>query len=406
MIEQKKIIELKKYYKKHLLDDVIAFWEPRTKDSEYGGYITCFDRVGNITDKNKYIWFQGRNLWMFSKLYNSVEHKEQWLELAACGRDFLVKHAYAGNGRWNYTLDQKGEVTVGTTSIFSDMFVVAGLAEYAIANGSDDDFKLIKNTYDAIVENTYDLEFKDIYHNRWDPKYKRHGIYMINLISTPIVGEVLGVDYVKPLMDHCLEQVLYVFAKDEQKALLEAVGRDGKFIDEPEGRMTYPGHTMEACWACIEEGIRRNDKSIIDRAIEIANWGYNWGYDNEFGGIVSYRDIKSEQPLQADWNREVNMQWYDKNFWVNAEALYTLALVALLRNDESDYNKFYQQHSWCKSYFYDPEYGEWYAEVNRDGSVKNSDKGTIWKSAFHVPRALLLTYQAMENFLTGAYSEF
>src|SRR3990172_2755118 len=49
--------------KKHILEDIMPFWDRRCLDREYGGYITCFDREGNITSTNKYIWFQGRQLY-------------------------------------------------------------------------------------------------------------------------------------------------------------------------------------------------------------------------------------------------------------------------------------------------------------------------------------------------------
>ena len=35
--------------KKHILEDIMPFWDKRCLDREYGGYITCFDRQGNIT---------------------------------------------------------------------------------------------------------------------------------------------------------------------------------------------------------------------------------------------------------------------------------------------------------------------------------------------------------------------
>ena len=46
------------YYKKHLVEECLPFWD-RCIDREYGGYFTCFDREGNLTDSNKYVWFQG-----------------------------------------------------------------------------------------------------------------------------------------------------------------------------------------------------------------------------------------------------------------------------------------------------------------------------------------------------------
>ena len=359
MLHNKEILELRKFYRKHLLEDIMPFWETRTRDNEYGGYFTCFDREGILTNTDKFIWFQGRQLWMFSALYNQIENDEKWLDLARHGRDFLINYGYAGKGRWNYQLDRRGNVKKGTISVFSDLFVISGLAEYAVASGSDQDIELINEVFETIERNVYNQNFKDIYHNTWDPRYKRHGLYMITLIVAPIVGLVLGRDRTKPLVDHCLEEILYVFAKDEHEALFETVGRDGSYVDDNEGRLIYPGHTMESCWACIEEGHRRNNRSIIDRALTISDWGYKHGFDQDYGGIFSYVDVASKEPKPTDWNKETGMYWNDKNFWVNAEALYLTALVAIERDSKDHFDHFLHQHNWCQEYFFDPEYGEW-----------------------------------------------
>lgn len=386
------------FQKNYLLNGIMSFWEDRTRDIEYGGYFTCFDKKGNLTDKNKYIWFQGRQLWTFSALYN-IFGDNKWLDLARHGRDFLIKHAYAGNGRWNYQLDRAGNVVIGTNSIYSDLFVLSGLAEFALATKSDQDEKLIGDTFDSIKKNVYDLDFKDIYHNVWSPKYKKHGLYMINLIVIPIVSRIIGEDKTRPLVDHCLENILYVFAKDEHEALLEAVGRNGEYVDDEEGNITYPGHTFESCWAAIFEGRRRKDQSIIDRALQIFDWAYKWGYDTENGGIYSYRDIKSDIPKQSDWNKETNMSWDDKNFWVNAEALAVTSTAYAETKSEEYFARYWDISEWTHRQFFDPLYGEWYAELHRDGSIKLSDKGTIWKAAYHVPRGVMIAMQEFHRLL-------
>ena len=253
--DQKLVAELGSSCLRHLLEDVMPFWEKRTQDRQYGGYITCFDRIGRVTDTDKYIWFQARQVWMFSALYNKVEKRERWLELAKHGRDFLVKHAYASNGRWFYQTDRKGNVKKKTISIFTDHFVLAALCEYSIAAGNDEDISLIQRTYDTVEQNVRDPNFQDIYHGTWDPRYKRHGMYMITLNTSPIVGEVLGEERTRSLIDHCLEQVLYVFSKDDRRLLFESVGLDGKVVDDDdEGRVINPGHALESMWFCIEEG--------------------------------------------------------------------------------------------------------------------------------------------------------
>ena len=398
MLEKNMVQYYWEFYKNYLLNGIMPFWETRTKDADCGGYFTCFDRMGNLTDSKKYIWFQGRQLWMFSALKNKFQD-EKWLSLAKQGRDFIVQNAYAGNGRWNYQLDRKGNVEVGTNSIFTDLFVLSGLAEYAIAANTDQDEKLINDTFKSIEKNIYDPNFKDIFHNVWSPKYKRHGLYMISLIVAPIAAKVLGDGKTRSLIDHCLENILYVFAKDEHETLFEAVGKNGEYMDDDEGHITYPGHTFEACWASIYEGRRRHDQSIIDRALKIFNWAYKWGHDEQYGGIYSYVDVKTKSPKQFDWNKETNMNWSDKNFWVNAEALAVTSTAFAETQDMQNFSKFKETSDWTYKHFFDEIYGEWYAELFRDGTIKLADKGTIWKAAYHVPRGIMITMQEFENLL-------
>jgi len=398
-MENAKIRELAEFYRKHLLEDVMPFWEARTRDETAGGYLTCFDRAGNVTDPGKYIWFQARQAYMFAALYNQVEPRPLWLDLARCGRDYLVENAYAGDGRWNYRLDRKGNVLEGTISIFTDGYALAALSEFATASNSSEDRPLIQDTYDALERSTRDPEFKDLFHDTWDPRFKRHGVYFIALDSAQVARQVLGDEITRPLIDLCLHEILYVFANDETQTHYDNIGRDGSVLDIEECRVLNPGHTLESMWFCIEEGLHRGHRETVDRALTITDWAYERGYDREHGGIVSFLDASGKEPKQMDWHKETNMMWHDKAWWVHSEALHTLALAVVHRgNEESDLDRFLDLHSWCQKHFYDPEYGEWYAELHRDGTPKLTDKGTIWKAAYHLPRALMK--------IAGAFSLF
>ena len=66
--------KLASLYKDELLDSVLPFWLEHSQDHEYGGYFTCLDREGKVFDTDKFIWLQGREVWMFSMLYNKVEN--------------------------------------------------------------------------------------------------------------------------------------------------------------------------------------------------------------------------------------------------------------------------------------------------------------------------------------------
>jgi N-acylglucosamine 2-epimerase len=89
--------------------------------------------------------------------------------------------------------------------------------------------------------------------------------------------------------------------------------------------------------------------------------------------------------------------WHDKVWWVHSEALYALVLAAVHKDSPEWFNRFIDLHDWCQKFFYDPEYGDWYSEVYRDGKPKNTDKGSMWKAAYHLPRALLKTMLLFED---------
>ena len=263
------IAELAAFYRRHLLEDVMPFWEGRTADRECGGYFTCFDRTGKLTDSSKYIWFQGRQLWMFSALYRRLEPRPEWLELARHGRNFIIRHAYAGDGRWNFQLDRAGGVQKGAISIYTDHFVLSGLCEFALATGTDKDMALIRATYDAMERAIHNPDFKDLFHGVWSPQYQRHGLYMMTVHVAGLAEPLLGTARTRPLIDHCLEKILYVFAKDDRRLLFESVGRDGALIDEPEGRVINPGHALESTWFCMEEGRKRADRAMWNGPLKL-----------------------------------------------------------------------------------------------------------------------------------------
>ena len=135
---------------------------------------------------------------------------------------------------------------------------------------------------------------------------------------------------------------------------------DGAFIDEDEGRLINPGHALESLWFCIEEGRKRKDRSIIDRAVKIADWMYTRGFDKEYGGIFSFLDSSGQEPPQMDWHKQTHILWHDKVWWVHSEVLYALILTAMETGDKKWFDRFLNLHEWCQQYFCDQNYGEWY----------------------------------------------
>ena len=77
--------------------------------------------------------------------------REEWLSLARPGRDFLLRHAWAGQGRWHYILARDGAVEQGPVSVYGDLFALEGLAQYILASGDDTGIDKVQETAQALA---------------------------------------------------------------------------------------------------------------------------------------------------------------------------------------------------------------------------------------------------------------
>ena len=78
-------------YKRELLENCLPFWFEHSQDKEYGGYFSCLNRDGSVYDTDKFIWLQGREVWMFAMLYNNVEKNLRVARLRCPGRGIPEK---------------------------------------------------------------------------------------------------------------------------------------------------------------------------------------------------------------------------------------------------------------------------------------------------------------------------
>ena len=49
-------------------------------DKKHGGYLHFLDREGRVFGTDKAMWLECRGTWLFSKIYNVIEPKREWLE--------------------------------------------------------------------------------------------------------------------------------------------------------------------------------------------------------------------------------------------------------------------------------------------------------------------------------------
>jgi N-acylglucosamine 2-epimerase len=85
----------------------------------------------------------------------------------------------------------------------------------------------------------------------------------------------------------------------------------------------------------------------------------------------------------------VQEYWHDMKFWWPHDEALIATLMAHRMTGNPDYLvKHLELREWAFTRFADPQHGEWYGYLHRDGTPANTLKGSLWKSFFHHPRAL------------------
>lgn len=384
--------KLERKYRSTLLDDVIPFWMRHSLDKEYGGYRSGLDRRGNVVDSDKAIWVQGRMAWMFSSLYNHVEQREEWLVAARSGLDFLSRHAFAQDGKMYFLVDREGRPLRMRRHFASEAFTCIAYAAYARASGGEGE----KRQAERIFENflSYVQERKKL-PPKWNPDVrpmKSLSMRMITIVTAQILREDIGLRDADAAIDWAIDEIRRYFVKPEHGVVMEVVGPKGEIYDTFEGRQLNPGHAIEAAWFILKEAIYRKDDELKSLALRIIDWMWEWGWDEEYGGIFYFRDLTGKLVVQE--------YWHDMKFWWPHNEAEIALLLAWLTTGETRYrNRLEMLHDYQFEKFADPEFGEWFGYLHRDGRLSSELKGNHWKSGFHLPRMLLLNNLTLRQVL-------
>ena len=376
-------------YKRELIDNVIPFWMEHSKDEDAGGYFNCLDRFGDVFDTDKFMWLQGREVWTFATLYNNEEARPEWLEMAKHGADFIEKHGRDADGNWYFSLNKTGEPLIQPYNIFSDCFACMAFAALYKADPQEKYAEIAKTTFYNIIKRKDNPKGK---YNKVFPGTRNLKNFALPMILSNLSLEMehlLDKSVVDALLKDVIHEVMDVFYQEDSGLILENVNLDGSFSDSFDGRLLNPGHAIEAMWFMMDLGTRLNDQQLIEKATDIALKSLSYGWDQEYGGIFYFMDLKGKPVQQLEWDQKL--------WWVHLEALVCMAKGYALTGRQECKDWFEKLHEYTWAHFRDTEHGEWYGYLNRAGEVLLPLKGGKWKCCFHVPRALLQVYKTFEN---------
>ena len=387
--EKNYLQELSDFYKNQLLNDTIPFWFPKSIDEKYGGFLLMRDRDGSLLDDDKAVWIQGRATWLLATLYNTVEKRQEWLDGAKTGVDFLLYHCFDADGQMFFQVARDGKPIRKRRYYFSETFAVIALAAYAKASGDEE----IAEKAGAIFGKCIAYSTGEI---KLQPKFtdtrpsKGIGVPVIMMNTAQQLRDTIGDPRCDEWIEKWIKEIETDFVKGDIRCVMEQVAPDGSIIDHIDGRTLNPGHAIEGAWFILHEAkYRNNDPHLIDLGCRMLDYMWDRGWDKEFGGILYFRDV---------YHKPVQEYWQDMKFWwPQNEAIIATLLAYTITGDEK-YKQWHQQaHGYAYTHFHDKEYGEWFGYLHRDGTVAQTAKGNLFKGPFHLPRQEWYCWQLISN---------
>ena len=376
-------------YRDGLLKDVVPFWTKHAVDREYGGFMMCLNRDGTVIDTDKGVWQQARAAWLFGELYNNVEPRDEWLELARSGVEFIDRHCIdPADGRMWFQVTRDGRPIRKRRYAFSESFAAIAYGELARAIGSDEYAEKARRAFRRFTNHNANAE-------GIEPKFtdtrptRGIGLPMITINTAQELRQSIGLPDANDWIDRGIDTIRRCHVKEDIECVMETVGPEGELIDHFDGRTLNPGHAIEGAWFIMWEGRHRGDSELIELGCRMLDWMWQRGWDDVYGGMLYFVDVKG-LPVQE--------YWHDMKFWWPHNETVIATLLAWSLTGETKYADWHTKiHDWSYQHFPDREHGEWFGYLHRDGRLSVPLKGNLWKGPFHLPRMQIICWKLLDQ---------
>jgi len=380
--------ELRAFLRRHLLEDIMPFWERHAFSSARPGMDTCLADDGTLLSEDRYLWSQLRAIWTFAGLYNRIERRPLWLKHARDIFEFVAAHGRDAEGRWCFRAAPDGRILTGATSIYADGFAIMGFAELYQATGDPRVLALAMATFEQVLPRLD--RWAEMATTPYDipPGMKAHGVSMIFSHAFDLLARVTPDERVAQAAEYHCHEVMDGYLRADSGLVMEYVNLDGTLADTPAGRTVVPGHAIESMWMQLHQLQKRGDTARIARAVAAIRRHFEFGWDHEYGGLLLGRDAAGQEP--------VHWKWHDtKVWWPATESLYALLLAHHHSGEPWCLELYRRLHDYAFTHYPCREHGEWRQRLDRQGRPITTVVALPVKDPFHLPRAVILAIELL-----------
>ena len=392
---------LKEDYRRRLFEQYLPFWEKGGYDQQLGGFMCELNDDGSVSNDEKFIWYQGRAIWVYAFLYNNFGKNPGWLDIAARTRDFMVKHMYAGEGKWVEKVRRDGALLEGVGKIvYGWLFAALGLTELYVARRNPEDLELLKRSIEAAVE-TYDRpDYFDEHSARYtavDLSQKGLRSQGHSMVIVSILHQLLKYckdPQLETLQRRHTDLIVNKFWNPEYGIVNEYLRHDYSRLPGAEGHM-FAGHSVETLWLVMAEALRIKDRRLFDTCTARVRRLLEMLWDYVFEGLGDGNYFVFDTPRQHRGPE------YDvKTMWAHCEAM--LACMMVME---------YTGQAWAREWYERVRaftlrtmpvagHGVWRQAVDRRGKdVKRVGVSTKRKDNFHQVRYLMMNLLSCDRLL-------
>jgi len=386
--------ELLKKYKQFLFDDFLPFMDKHIVDHEYGGFMCNADRNGNQINPNKSAWYDGRGLWIYSKLYNSFGRDPAWLEIAGKTTDLVLKIRPDNEKFWPGTYTREGLTLNNTISdIYGNLFIAEGLAEYSKATDNEKYWaiakEIIMSCFRVYDQNNYQYM---IYYGPKIPDINGPrvvGHWMVFLKATSVILQIKPDNDLEVIYGRCLDALMNHHFITDFNLMIEVLAHDMTKPEGPFSQFAYLGHAIEVLWMVMAEAVRKKDKNLFNLASERFKRHVEVAWDDVYGGV--FRCLE---------NVDANIWKVDKVLWEQEEVLIGTLFMIEHSGDPWAFKWFEKTFNYVMDTFPLKKHG--YPLWDNGGDRKMTfDKESNRIENYHHPRHLILNIQSLERIINA-----